>query len=37
VEDGSSYEPIDRMSEAERLIMLHRDPARLGKEGKKLQ
>lgn len=37
VEDGSNYETIDRMSDAERLILLHRDPARMSTEGKKFQ
>ena len=37
VEDGSSYETLERMSEAERLIMLRRSPAPTNDEGKKFQ
>lgn len=37
VEDSSIYEQTDRMSDAERLILLHRDPSRMSAEGKKLQ
>lgn len=37
VEDSANYEAIDRMSEAERLIMLHRDPTRVNIKGEKLQ
>ncbi|MGC4025849.1 MAG: adenylate/guanylate cyclase domain-containing protein [Mesorhizobium sp.] len=37
VEDGAAYEPLDRMSDAERLILLHRDPAKTSGEGKKFQ